>query len=272
MTFSEFAKKKVLGVPVLYIAGAAVAIFAVVAWKMKPASSGDSSTDGEVPPDAGGPHDVPPDYSGLNSNGTVIVQPTPVPDQNADKQTNEEWERTAIQLLIDDKKATPTEAQAAIHTYMEGGNLTYDQGVLKDYAVGKMGLPPEPMPVIGQVGPKPAQKQFSHFPGHHTVKGNSDNTSSKLAALYYGNGDSLHAIKIAASSPNEKLGPNGTTYPVGTVVYIPGWTNPKYYYTTKDVNWPSEVARKNALSYDSFLAFNPGLTAPYKPGTKVRVG
>jgi hypothetical protein len=269
-SFQEITQKKIAGVPVLYLAAAFVAILAIVAWKMKPSvppeepTGDESTTPGNVPTAEG---DV--DYSGLATNGTVtVVQGSQTPTE-AKEQTNDDWERAAVDYLVDSKLATPGDAQIAINTYLEGGNLSFEQGKLRDAAVAKLKLPPEPLHTVGTTGTEPARRQAGTLPGSHIVKGSNDNTAAKLAALYYGNSDALHTNKIA--SANLSLGPSGTTYNPGTKVSIPMYTNPRYYTIDKSHTWPSQVAAKNGLSYNQFLALNPGLVAPYKVGSKVRV-
>lgn len=268
-SFSELAQKKVAGIPVLYVAGAFVVILAIVAYKMKPASSEDSGpvdeTQGESPDQTGGAAD----YSGLETQGTVtVVQGSPNTSEPV-KATNDDWERSAVEYLIEAKLATPSDAQVAIHRYLEGADLTYEQGKLKDAAITKLKLPPEPLTTIGTIGNAPAQKQFSNYPGKHTVKGSNDNTPYKLAGLYYGSTNAEHANRIVAS--NAKLGPVGTTYSAGSVIYIPAWVTPRYYVITNTTRYPGAAAAKNGIPYDAFLALNPGLVAPYKVGSKVRV-
>jgi hypothetical protein len=273
MNFSELAQRKVAGIPVLYLAGAFVAILAIVAWKMKPSVPDDEVTGDEgttpdnVPTDSGDPDAA--DYSGLVSQGTVtVVQGTQTPT-DAVKQTNEDWERAAITYLVDAKLASPSAAQNAIHKYLEGVNLSYDEGKLKDAAITKLKLPPEPLVQVGTVGTAPAQKQFSNFPGRHTVKGPNDNTASKLAQLYYGNSAADRINTIAAA--NTKLGPASTSYSPGAVVSIPTWTTPYTMTATKYYNTASKIGSKNGLSAAQVVALNPGMVFPVKVGTKVRI-
>ncbi len=272
MDWKSLVQKRIGGVPVLYIAAAFVVILAVVAWKMKPTEevTGDEATTPEnVPESADDPAGA--DYSGLATQGTVtVVQGGTTADEESEKETNDDWERAAVSYLIEAKLATAGAAQTAINKYLEGADLSYDEGALRDAAVTKLGLPPEKLTTVGQVGLAPAQKQFSNFPGKHTVKNVNDNTAAKLAQLYYGNGDQAHALKIVAA--NSSLGPNGTTYSVGASVNIPRWENPRFYTITKTTQWPSQVAAKNGMTVESFTFLNPGLVAPYKVGSKVRVG
>jgi hypothetical protein len=268
MTFEEFSKKKVLGVPVLYLAAAAAIILGVVAWKMKPTpeevvTDPDPSAEEEDPLGGAGS-----DYSGLATQGTVtVVQGGSSDQQEAKEETNEDWEKAAVAYLIADKNATAQDAQAAISKYLDGADLSYEEGQLKNAAVAKLGLPPERLSNVGSVGTLPAQKQFSLFPGKHTVKGSNDNTPGKIAQLYWGKNDGDKIV-----SANYKLGPVGTTYAVGTVVSVPSWYEPRYYTVTKTTQYPSQLASKNGSPYDQVIALNPGKIAPYAVGSKIRIG
>lgn len=270
-SFSEIANRKVAGVPVLYLAGAFVAILAIVAWKMKPSvpadePTGDEATTGENVPDD--PNN--PDYSGLNTQGTVTVVQGTQTAEPAAKATNEDWERSAVDYLVEAKLATPSEAQSAINKYLAGDALSFDEGKLKDAAIIKLKLPPEPLATLGTVATTaPAQKQFTQFPGKHTVKGSNDNTTYKLAILYYGNGAVDKRVLISAANP--KLGGVYTTYVPGTVVSIPVSRAPQYYKVTASTRWTSQIAKKNGTTPTAITALNPSLSAPYTVGKNVRV-
>jgi hypothetical protein len=270
-SFQEIAQKKIAGVPVLYLAGAFVAILAIVAWKMKPSTppeeprGDESTTPGNVPTDEG---DV--DYSGLATNGTVtVVQGTPATAQDAAKQTNDDWEREAVNFIVDSGLASPGVAQTAIHKYLEGSDLSYEEGQLRDAAIKKLKLPPEPLYTVGVTGTEPARRQAGTLPGAHTVKGSNDNTAAKLATLYYGNGDAIHAATITAA--NTRYGPTGTTYPAGTRITIPQWYTPYNYTATKTINTATKIGAKNGLSAAQVQALNPSMKFPVSAGTKVRV-
>lgn len=275
MNFKEIASKKIAGIPVLYLVAGAVVIFAVWAWQMKssPAEevTGDENTTAENVSVSEDDSAVA-DYSGLAPTGTVTVVQQPTAETESVKQTNDDWLRAAVTYLIDEKKATPGEAQTAINNYLEGNDLTFEQGVLRDAAITKLGLPPERIAVLGTVSAQaapPAQRQFNNFPGKHTVKGSNDNTASKLAALYYGNGDSLRTQKIVATNPN--LG-TGAGYNVGTVISIPAWREPAYYTVTKTgPKTATKVGAVNGISAQVLQALNPGKSSPYAVGTKLRV-
>lgn len=279
MNFKELANKKVIGVPVLYLAAAAVTILAIVAWRMKALPTEDKA--GVDPADAtagaeatGVDNSLAGDpYSGLNTTGTVIVQPSATtPDDVAPAiGDNEAWVKAAAEWLVAKNKATGTDAYTALNKYVSGENLSYDEGALVNAAIAEKGQPPDNVGTIGTIGALPAQKQFTKFPGAHTVKSTNDNTPAKLATLYYGaaNADQINTIVAA----NFNLGPNTTTYPVGTKINVPMWTNPRYYTVTgknSDV-YPSNIAAKNGITYAMVMGLNPGYVFPAKVGAKVRV-
>jgi len=280
ISFSEFAKKKVLGVPVLYIAAAAVTILAVIAWRLKPAA--DTNTPGVNPEDgtagtgedtnAGSLAGMADPYSGFDTNGTVVVQPTSPTGNPPVDQTNDDWLKAAIPVTATAMKLSQGTVQSALSHYLDGDDLSFDEGQIRDTAIEKNGLPPEGVAKIGIVNTAPAQKQFTVFPGKHTVKGSNDNTASKLAYLYYGstnvrNAD--NANQIAAANPG--LGPPTTTYNVGTVVVIPFPTQPRYWTVTKDATTFKIAAAKNGVTVDYLRNLNPGTGEPLKVGSSLRV-
>ncbi len=274
MNWDAIRSKKIAGIPVLYLALGAVIVFAVWAWQMKSSTgeeaTGDEGTTGENVPESDADSPAA-DYSGLATTGTVVVQqPGPVEEESV-KQTNDDWLRAAVSYLIAEKKVTPGDAQIAITNYLEGNDMTYEQGALKDAAISKLGLPPERISTLGNVATKadpPAQRQFNAFPGKHTVKGSNDNTAAKIAQLYYGNSGSPYVLKIVAA--NSQFG-TGASYNVGTVLHIPKWVEPRYYTVTSKTRYPGDVAKKNGIPYDVVIALNPGKTAPYAVGTKIRI-
>lgn len=280
MTFKDLADKKVLGIPVLYIAGAAVTILAIVAWKMK--ATPDADTMGTTPEDgtagadgesnAGGIAGMDDPYGDYNTNGTVVVQPVAPVTADPVEQTNDTWMRAAVDYLVDSKQATPGEAQSAISKYLDGEDLSYSEGVLRDAAISKLKLPPENIGKLGITASAPAQKQFSSFPGKHTVKGPNDNTYAKLAQLYYGTADANHVNRIVASNEAQSLGPSTTTFSPGTVVTIPVYTIVNYYKVTgkNGDNYFSGLSKKFGISAGAILGLNPGLTQPIPVGTTVR--
>jgi hypothetical protein len=272
-SFQEIAKKKVAGVPVLYLAGGFVIILAIVAYKLKPSSGAvtadPNAVDGANP---SGSDTNTPDYSGLATGGTVVVAPQPTVTDTATAETNETWGRSAVTYLINDLHVPPGDAQTAINLYLSGADLSFDQGGWRDAAVKKLGPPPEPLVAIGKTGTAPAQKQFTNFPGDHVVKGANDNTPSKLAALYYGSGDTNNTNLIVEF--NHSLGPAGTTYLPGTKVHIPTRANPGYFTATAAARYQSQIvkaAHVRNLTEQRLLDLNPNLSFPVAVGTKVRV-
>jgi hypothetical protein len=273
-SFSEIARKKVAGIPVIYLAGAVAVVLAIVAYRT---SNKTPTTDGAGTADAAGTGvdgngnavDEGAAYAGLATNGTVTVAPQAPAQETAVQQTNDQWLRSASSDVAAAKIATIGDAQAALAKYLAGDNLSFDEGKIRDYALQKDGLPPEPLVQVGTVSEAPAQKQFSLFPGKHTVKGTNDNTPAKLAQLYYGNADALHVNSIV--SQNFNLGPSTTTYSVGTVVSIPESTTPRYFTVVKGYQYPTQIAAKNGISYAQLIGLNPGVVFPVAIGTKVRV-
>ncbi len=264
-SFQEIASKKVAGVPVLYLAGGFVVILAIVAWKMKPTTTDAGPVDEAqgVAPDL---TDGAADYSGLATQGTVTVVQGTTTDTEAVKETNDSWERSAVDYLVEAGLATPSAAQAAIHKYLEGADLSYEEGQLKDAAIRKLKLPPEPLVSIGSIGTQPAQRQIGTLPGKHTVKGSNDNGLTKLAQLYYGRSDTPYTTLLTAANPTL---PRYGQYNPGTIVNIPAYTEPKYYVAgSLDAK---TIAAKNGISTTTLGLLNPGMSFPVKKGTKVRV-
>lgn len=280
ISYHELVKKKFLNVPFLYWALAAVTILAIVAWKLNPTTAEevtDPDDAGNADPSAAGGLNDPTtaDYDSLLPSGTVIVAPQAQPAADAVEQTNDMWARSAIMYLINDKGVSPGDAQTAITLYLQGADLSTEQAGWRDLAIKKLELPPEPLDTIGTVttpaGASP-QRQFTNFPGKHTVKSNSDHTPTQLAALYYGSGKwVLGANKIAEM--NHSYGPASTTYPAGTVVTIPEWREPVYYTSTATTNTAAKIAAKYKpnLTATQVNDLNPGMAFPVKVGTKVRV-
>src|SRR6185436_2945490 len=181
MTFEEFAKKKVVGVPVLYLAAAAVVILGIVAWRMKPTATDETAgvdpADGTAGTDdeANGLAGMDDPYGGFNTTGTVVVQPTAPSgnDATAAFESNDEWARAGAEWLVAQNKSTGTEASGALNKYLSGDNLTFDEGALVNAVIKEKGQPPDPITQIGSVGEQPARKQFAGSNGTHTVMGSN---------------------------------------------------------------------------------------------------
>lgn len=275
MDVKAIFSKKVAGIPVMYLVAGLAIVGLIYAIKMKPAATKDMGDTGETggPGDQGSPTSgVSNPYAGLDSTGTVVVAPqTPEPEDKVEE-TNDTWAKAAIDYLIENNLASPGAAQAAISAYLEGANLTYEQGLLRDAAIRKLKSPPQGI-TPGATADKPAQKQFSIFPGSHTVKGSNDNTAAKLSTLYYGTADNLHVDAIV--SANAQYGPKTTTYNAGTVIKIPEFKGYNYYTTTKTVRTFKAIAARSGLSIAQIKALNPSRTETESMnlpiGLKVRV-
>lgn len=220
MNIKGMLDKKVGGVPVVYIAAGAVAILAVVAWRMKPAPDA-TEADAEGSDTTG--DDDP--YGGLATTGTVIAAPSSTVTAPPAIETNEQWAREGAQYLLSKKLTSPGNALTVTTKYINGAVLTYEESGLKDRVIEGIGYPPEPLAGTSPVLAHIARRQFTSFPGQHTVTGPADNSFSKLAALYYGT-TSPRAI-VALTSNNPTLGTG--TLSVGTTVSInavPGLSMP----------------------------------------------
>ena len=269
----EIMHKKVAGIPVVYLGGAAAIVLAIIAYRMRnnnpaPATATDGSATGI---DANGAATATDEslYGGLATNGTVVVAPQAPAAQDVVQATNDSWLRSSVADVVKANLATAGDAQAALSKYLAGDNLSFDEGKIRDYALKTDGLPPEPLQTIGTVSTPPAQKQFSVFPGTHTVKGDNDNTPEKLAQLYYGRSDYIVVDSIV--SQNYNLGPRTAVYTPGTVVHIPAYTEPRYFTAVKGYQYPTQIAAKNGISYAQLLGLNPGASYPLPIGRKIRV-
>jgi len=309
MDFKTIAAKKVAGVPVLYVGAGLVTILGVYAFKMKPSASldaGKSDTPAEDTSLQGAANDAATDaYSGLKTGGTVIVQPrenqvdnsttpevpTTTPSDTSTTPTVATYSGTGKYGLDGKPKATTnsqwiydgalgynrefgasvTVTQALLNKYVAGSDMSYAESAVVDHVLATIGPPPDGTSGSGKIGTAPAQKQFSLFPGKHTVKGDNDNNATKLSTLYYGVADYAHLDKIA--SVNTNLGPKSTTYSVGTVVNIPAYVNPSIYTVKAGDGQIAAIAAKNGLSVAHIGALNPtvsfGGTIPV--GTRLRV-
>jgi|ERR1700761_4226629 len=269
---SELMHKKVAGIPVVYLGGAAALVLAIIAYRTRnnnpptPTATDASATDVNADGTAASTTDP---YSGLDTNGTVVVQPQAPAAEDATQATNDQWLRSAVADVAAAKIATVGDAQSALSKYLAGDQLSYDEGAIRDYALSKDGLPPEPLTTVGAVSSKAGRKQVTTFPGVHVVEGPNDNTFSKIASLEYGNADALHVNSLA--SWNSKYGGANATLNVGTRVTCPVYVTPKYYTAVKGYQTDSQIASKNGTNAINIQQLNPGMVFPVAIGTKVRV-
>lgn len=281
MNWRQIAEKKFFNIPVLYWGLAAAVLMLVIALRMKPTidTTPDDTTASDPTTDGGLNDPTTADYDGLLPSGTVVVAPQPKPATDVVEQTNTSWSTGALKYLISAEggNAVPTEAQTALSLYLNGGELSIQQNDLVNRAIKKLGPPPEPLGTIGTVTPpaqSPAQKQFSTFPGKHTVKGDNDNTALKLATLYYGSGKAkLGVPKIGQY--NEQYGPaSSVVYRTGDVIFIPGWEEPRYYTVTSTTRYPAKIAATmpaGTRTAADIEQLNPGQAWPANVGAKIRI-
>lgn len=150
-----FLKRKVGGVPILYIAAGVVAILAVYAWRARTIPSADSPADESTDLRDEGVTESVPDIERFPS----AAAPSPTVDVTPPDKTNEDWRRDAIGYLIS-QGATAGAAHDAIERYIDGESLSVEQGRLRDSAVRKLGLPPDVFRAgaTATPAPKPATK------------------------------------------------------------------------------------------------------------------
>ena len=341
--FAEISHKKVLGVPVLYLAGGAVIILGIVAWKMKPAASTDTTT----APDPNATDTATPNpYDGLDTHGTVTVaqgdltastaatgtyssndawvragaswlateknvsastalavlnkyvsgdygtltsaeqtmvdqwstQAGPPPDnvtsptqETTTTRTNQEWINDGAAWLVANEHATGSAALAALTKYVNGSDRSYQEQQWVDAWFAKEGAPPEGITAAGSVGSKPPvspQRQFTSFPGYHTIKGGADNGYTGLAKLYY-NSTAADRIDLLQAA-NTNLGSSGP-WAVGTRVLIPAYHAPVYYTTPSTMTESQILAKNHPLTSAQFEVLNNGRKSTYPKGSRVRV-
>jgi len=272
--------RKVLGVPVLYLVGLAVVIFAVIAWRMK-ATEEPTEDSGEAVGEAVGEDvsgDVPPVLVGSPGYSTPGYT-SPIPDPNATPMPddNDRWMRRSIEWLAAQGHATADGATIALQKYLAGEQLSVAEGQLRDLAISHFGLPPE-IPSSGGTEvpnppapnpPTPAPKKYV-APGFHTVTGASDDSYTDMARLYYGrtDNDSVDLIQ----SYNVSHGHQGP-FPVGTRFWIPKYQAPKFVKATASMRTAQQIIAKNPPlnSVKMLTELNDGMKFPVAVGTRVRV-
>jgi LysM repeat protein len=292
--FNAFMQRKVFGIKVLYIVAVLVVLLGFVAWKMKSAGppadqiedTGETDTAGDTGttlfPDADGTGTV----SSGGTGGTVPDTGTGTGTDTGggtgtstggdggfvEPETNDSWARKAI-LFLTQNGSTVQTASSAIQKYLAGDQLSYAEGVLRDKAVGKYGLPPD-LPPLGGTATKPttATKVTKHVPpAVHKVTGAGDNTYGEIAKLYYGSSADQWVDLLQAN--NKSLGhaaPAGG-FKKGTNVWVPPKTNPRYYTATKSVRTLAQIAAKNGITQYQLKELNDKTHFPVAAGKKVRV-
>jgi len=285
-SFKAMMQKRVMGIPVLYVAGAFVAILAFVAWRMAPAKTddptGDEGNSGEPGSGDGlgeGGTVTTADfdgtvYDGLKTSGTVVVAPTPpAPASDKTPESNEDWMKSGAAWLAAQNKATPTEAATALSKYINGQDRSYAENELINLWSKEHGLPPSMPDTTGKLivpaapKPVPAQRQGSP-PLTHRVKGVYDNTLAEISKLYYGRTDAATIDLIQSSNPNIKN--DSGPFPVGFPVKVPRWHIPKYY-VTPTVMSTKQIAAKNGIQTWTVETLNNTTKTSWAKGSRVRV-
>jgi hypothetical protein len=264
---SSLLKRKVAGVPVLYIVALFVVILAFVAWKMKPAKdlttppasdSEDTGTDsGTVPTTilTGAPG------LGVGNSGPVEATNPAIID------SNDAWIRRAVAWLVGQGVASGGTAQAALTKYVNGEDLSFDEGKLRDAAIKQFGLPPESITPGATLAAGP--KRVGTPPVTHTVTGPQDDSTGDLAVLYYGLAHNAYA-QAWISTANPSLPPNGV-YPPGTKVKVPAYHQPVYAVATATMRTAAQFAAKNHTTTWAIQTLNHGVIFPVKPGARILV-
>jgi hypothetical protein len=264
------ASKKVAGVPVLYIGVLVVVVLGVVAWRMKPSTTqeGEETADStDATEDTPTAEDLATaDYGFAATRGTVTVTQGSSTDTSAVLDTNELWVRRGAEWLAT-QGYTATEGLTGLTKYVEGQELSYEEGQMRDKAVSHFGLPPETI-TPGSTKDAPG-KRVGTPPVTHTVKGSNDNTYTKLSRLYYSRSDGL-ALDLLQRDNVNRIGHEGP-FPVGTQVKIPKWASPKYAYARKGMTTLAQLAMKNSTTKLAIMDMNDGMKFPVKVNTKVRV-
>lgn len=254
---------KVAGVPLPFLLAALAGSLAYYALKIRkqpvPADTTGASPDATATDAAGG------DTVGTNQpTFTAIVPQGTVSSTSTD--TNDAWVRRAVEWVVANHISDVGSASVALNKYVGSEQLTFDEGKIRDAAVGQFGLPPETVP-YGETGgyTGPASKQGTP-PCAHTVKGKSDNTYQELALLYFGyaSSDSVRAIQSANTGLSQP-------FAVGQVVQIPKFGAPKFYRATSAHRTLYDIARVNGDTPGQVVTLNPNMQFPVKVGTRVRV-
>lgn len=207
---SKLFSRKIAGVPLVYVLAAVALVVAYFAWRAKPSTSSpagaapDATADANIP----APEAYPQVYtSTADSQSPNAYTPATA---NASITTNDEWLTRGVAFLIA-RGYNPGAAQAALQAYLNGDDISYEQGRMRDEVVREYGIPPAPTNV-GNTGAMPARIQ-GPIPRTHSVRSTNEDTAAKLAQLYYG--DAGLASVIAAANDGR------SDYAVGQSVQIP---------------------------------------------------
>ena len=270
-------RRKIAGIPVIYLAGAIVGVLAIIAFRMR-------NTNAETPM----ANDVPMEtdqnteadtfdtnydasYAAFQTKGSITAAAPETATQEPVVETNESWLAKAVQWNIK-KGVTAGTAQNALQTYLSGSDLTVEQSTIRDNTIAEFGLPPDPpsrTSATPNAATPTAARNQGPLPRAHRIESASDNTYAKIASIYYPSSDKT-SVDLLRNANRGRLVTDGP-WRVGTYVQVPKYVTPKYYMSTKKTDTEAEIAAKNGISRPSLRALNPGMKFPVKAGTRVRV-
>lgn len=272
MDIDGLLKKKIAGVPVPVIGGVVAAGVAYYAYTIHTAPSdvtdvpeGDAaSADPTAEGDPGNAALGQPTFYASNPGAVYGTGSTVTATTTQD--TDDAWKRRAVEWLI----ANGTDASLASNAmskYLNGAQLTFEEGAARDKVLAQFGLPPESIPT-GKTNlyKGPASKQ-GEPPVSHIVKGTSDDSFSELALLYYGLGGGIASNLIEAANGGAIKEP----FPVGTTIRIPKYHDPKYFVATSHTRSLYDIAKRNGTTAARIHELNGEREFPVKVGTRVRV-
>lgn len=201
--------RKWLGIPVAYYALIVALVIAYYAWRARPVAAPVPE-----PEMAGGTEAYPAMSYGTVAPVTYEAPQNPFtpPVGNASIANNDEWLAKGVALLSE-RGTSPGDAQLALQAYLNGEDLTFQQGGMRDMVIREYGLPPAPG-VVGRTADAPARAQ-GPVPRDHTVRSATEDSAAELAALYYGNGTGIFVDAIIAANDGR------STFSSGEAVHIP---------------------------------------------------
>lgn len=275
---TSFLRRKVAGIPVIYLLGAAAVALAVLAWRMQNAPDSDVEPGAEAASDAvpmetvQNNSDVNTDYDGFVAKSSITAAPAEKVEEEKPEETNAQWLKKSVEWRVSQGASGGT-VQAALQAYLSGATLSVEQGAERDKAIKQFGLPPDPPEKTGTAVAAPViapAKSQGTLPRYHKVVNTNDDTFADIARIYYPTYDATSVTLIANANRGRLVGSG--PFKAGTSVYVPKYAVPKYYTSTKKTNTASEIAKKNGISVSALTALNPGMKFPLKSGTRVRVG
>lgn len=274
-TGPSIMRRRVAGIPVVYLAAGGVIILAIVAWRMRTAN--DAPADNTDVPMDEAQNDTANDeidsagYDAFTAKTSITAAPPEKEDPIEVVETNDTWLRKVVEWRVS-QGASAGMIQEAIQAYLSGAQLSISQGEERDKAIKQFGLPPDPPDTTSTIGPSstPAKSQ-GPLPRGHVVTNGNDDTYAKIAAIYYPSNDTTSVALIANANMTKLVGSG--PFKAGTVVWVPKYSVPAYYTSKgKKDDDATEIGKKNGISASRVLTLNPGLKFPVKKGTRVRVG